>query len=287
MEDIQALQLGRSEPTAPINLAGVDRLGEKLGRQVRLLLEPYFGAKPMVAVRPAETINFDLWSAMAPGFASLNVYRLSPLKGMMLLKMDPQMVSVLVDRFFGGSTGRPSQRNEFTYGEERIIARVADAVMDALVSSWRELVELEVSLVGRETDPQALAIAETNDQMLVQTIDIRLGKEEPWAIDLMFPVVSLRQIEPLLAQGGLGEGCPDPLWRARLADRMQDIPLPARTVLARPTLQIDELMELKPGDIIPVSIARSLPLIVGSRVIAHGTVGEQNGHAAFRIEKLN
>ena len=48
-----------------------------------------------------------------------------------------------------------------------------------------------------------------------------------------------------------------------------------------------EAFELKAGDIIPVNISRSLPLIVGDRIVAHGSIGEQDGRAAFQIEKLS
>jgi len=57
-------------------------------------------------------------------------------------------------------------------------------------------------------------------------------------------------------------------------------------VLARPTLTLDELLNLKNGDVIPVTIDRQLPLIVGNRVIAQGSIGEQNGRAAFMIERM-
>jgi flagellar motor switch protein FliM len=67
---------------------------------------------------------------------------------------------------------------------------------------------------------------------------------------------------------------------------MRDIRLPARTVLARPNLSLADLMQLKAGDIIPVTISRSVPLIVGDRIVAHGSIGDQDGRAAFQIEKL-
>ena len=62
--------------------------------------------------------------------------------------------------------------------------------------------------------------------------------------------------------------------------------LPARTVLARPDLSLADLRQLKAGDIFPVTINRSLPLIVGDRIVALGSFGEQDGRAAFQIEKL-
>ena len=111
---------------------------------------------------------------------------------------------------------------------------------------------------------------------------------DQWTIELMFPLIALRQLEPLLATSAPEElKHRDPLWQARLARQMGDIRLSGKTVLARPTLTLEELLNLRNGDVIPVNIARHVPLIVGNRVLAHGTIGEQNGRSAFMIENLN
>lgn len=78
----------------------------------------------------------------------------------------------------------------------------------------------------------------------------------------------------------------DPRWQSDLADCMDNVRLPARTVLARPNLRMTELLALKEGDVINIHIARHLPLLIGDRVFAHGTIGEQDGRAAFMVEKL-
>lgn len=288
METVERYQFGQSEPQAPATLSGLDRLGERLGRQVRALLEPMLGAKPGVTAQPPETQNYDLWSAMAPNFSSFSVFRLHPLKGAMLLRFDAAMVSSLVERYFGGSGVRPGPaRTEFSGSELKAIERLTDAVMTALVKNLSDLLPLEHHLVSRECDPQALSFADAADQMLVQAFTIEPPRGEPWTMELLFPLIALRQIEPLLAgNGGEDASKADPLWQARVAQRMTHIRLPAKTVLARPSLSLTELLSLKPGDVIPVNINRQVPLIVGNVVIAHGSLGEQNGHAAFRIEQL-
>jgi flagellar motor switch protein FliM len=146
---------------------------------------------------------------------------------------------------------------------------------------------MEASLIAREYDPQSLVLADASDQLLSQCFKINFGKGEGWTIELLLPVVALRQLEPLLSNSGPDEQkLKDPLWQNSLARQMGHIRLPARTVLARPSLTLNELLNLRNGDVIPVNIARSLPLIVGNRVIAHGNVGEQNGRAAFMIESI-
>ena len=57
-------------------------------------------------------------------------------------------------------------------------------------------------------------------------------------------------------------------------------------MLARPELSLSELMQLREGDVIPVSLNKLVPLIVAGRRVALGSVGERDGKAALKIEKM-
>lgn len=289
MDDVQPFAFGRGEPQAPVMLSGLDRLGEKLGRRMRAIVEPLAGCRPNIMARPVEMIEYGAWAAQVQPLSSIGVFRLLPLKGNVLLRMDARMISTLVDRFYGGAGNRPAPaRAEFTPTEDRLIIRLSDAIMASLVACWADILALEPVLLAREAGVGFASGAQAGDQMAVQRFVIDLDNNEQWPIDLLFPVAALRAVEPLMGSKVHDEGNEvDPAWQARVVRQMDNIRLPARTVLARPDLSLAELMELQPGDIIPVHINRSLPLIVGDRIIAHGSIGEQDGRAAFMIEKLN
>lgn len=288
MTDVQSYAFGRGESQAPLMLSGLDRLGEKLGRRLRALIEPIAGIRPHVVARDARALEFGAWGAEVPGSSSISVYRLAPLKGQVLLRMDAAMISTLVDCFYGGIGNRPlSPRGEFTPTEDRLIARIADALVARLVECWSDMLALDAGLIVRETGIGFAAAAQPGEQMVLQRFTLSISRDAEWPVDLLFPLASLRAVEPLMgAKLPVDDERADPVWQARIASRMRDIRLPARTVLARPNLSLAELMQLKAGDIIPVTINRSLPLIVGDRVVAHGSIGEQDGRAAFQIEKL-
>lgn len=288
MDDVQTYAFGRGESQAPVMLSGLDRLGEKLGRRIRALVEPICGVRPHVEARDAQLIEFSEWSAQVPAFASISVYRLSPLKGQMLLRMDAAMISTLVDCFYGGIGNRPlPPRGEFTPTEDRLIARLSESIIARLVENWADVLPLEPGLIVRETGVGFAASAQPGDQMVVQRFQISITRDQLWPVDIVFPLSALRAVEPLMGTRlPSDEDQADPVWQARIARRMRDIRMPARTVLARPNLSLAELMQLKVGDVIPVTIGRALPLIVGNRIVAHGTIGEQDGRAAFQIEKL-
>ena len=288
MDKVQTYAFGRGESQTPQMLSGIDRLGEKLGRRLRALIEPICGARPHVAVHDARVLDFAVWSAEVPTFSSIGVYRVAPLKGQMLLRMDAAMISTLVDCFYGGLGNRPlPARGEFTPTEDRLISRISEGLIGRLAESWSDILPIEPSLIIRETGIGFASAAQPNEQMVIQRFMLSITRAQEWPIDIVFPLASLRAIEPLMgAKTVVDEERIDPIWQSRIAGRMRDIRLPARTVLARPNLSLADLMQLKAGDIIPVTIGRSLPLIVGDRIVAHGSIGEQDGRAAFQIEKL-
>jgi len=221
-------------------------------------------------------------------FSSIGVYRIAPLKGQMLLRIDAAMISTLVDCFYGGLGNRPlPTRGEFTPTEDRLISRISEGVITRLIDSWSDILPLEVGLIVRETGIGFASAAQPGEQMVLQRFMLSIARDQEWPIDLLFPLSSLRAVEPLMgSKTQVDEERLDPVWQTRIANRMRDIRLPARTVLARPNLSLADLMQLKAGDIIPVTISRSVPLIVGDRIVAHGSIGDQDGRAAFQIEKL-
>jgi flagellar motor switch protein FliM len=51
-------------------------------------------------------------------------------------------------------------------------------------------------------------------------------------------------------------------------------------------MSVSELLQLKAGDVIPISLPALVPLLVSGRQVALGKIGEQDGRAALQIEKI-
>src|SRR3546814_8597999 len=86
-------------------------------------------------------------------------------------------------------------------------------------------------------------------------------------MEFTYPLAALRGIEPLMGARVHDElKISDPAWRERLGRQVNHVRFPSRSILARPSLSLSQLMQLEPGDVIPVQINRSLPLLVGTRV---------------------
>ena len=288
MSDVQPYVFGRASAHASAMLGGLERLGDRIARQLRGLIEPYAGVRPGIVPRAIERTQAGAWSAAVPAFASLSLYRLHPIRGTVALRIDARLVLLLVDRFYGGrgTTGDPA-RKEFTPTENRLIGRLSTQIVDALVEATRDLVSFEAQLIGRESNITHADFLTGETQIATQGFEIDLGGREPFLVEFVYPLDALNAVEPHgHARAEAAAPHVDPVWQAQLARRMDDVRLTAKTVLARPNLKMSELVALKPGDVIPIHIGRHLPLLIGDRVFAHGSIGEQDGRAAFMIEKL-
>ncbi len=288
MNDVQPYAFGRVAAEPAANISGLDKLGERLARKLRALIEPYCGARPGVTAKPLDNTMFMMWDACVPGFVSLSLYRLLPIKGMVTLRIDAALIGQLVDRFYGGrGPGHAAEKQEFTPTETRLINRISGQIMAAVVESWADIAKVDAVLVSRETGVAQADIASADADVIVQTFEIDLGIKEKFLIEIVYPQDGLSGVEmPAGTRRTEEPRARDPYWHAQLSSRVEQVRLPVKTVLARPNLKMSELMALKPGDVIPIHISRHLPLIVGDRVFAHGTIGEQDGVAAFMIEKL-
>ena len=67
---------------------------------------------------------------------------------------------------------------------------------------------------------------------------------------------------------------------------MGAIPLPLRVQLAELKLSAQRLMSLRPGHVLPISVARSVPLMVQGQRLATGSIGEQDDRIALQIERV-
>lgn len=290
LAEVRPFLLGGERHQAAMALDGLERIGARAAKALRAVIEPYARARPQVTAEPAETLRFADWRGQRGGLVSLSSYRSPALKGGFLVLIEAEWVTRLVDAFYGGTGGinpLAPKPTEFTAGEARVAGRLADAVTDVLAVAWGEFAPLQPALGQRETTAAAAQLVRDDEAIVVQRFAIEGGTTGAARIDIVYPLAALRQHAGLAGVGRQVDASPaDLAFRAALADALTEVQLPVRSVLARPSLSVDQLLALKPGDVIPISVGPRVPLLVANRRVAEGTIGEQEGRAALMIEGI-
>ena len=162
--------------------------------------------------------GFGDWQAEQPEFTSLSLYGFKPMKGAILLRIEPDFVSRLVDAFYGGSgAASPKRGKEFTATEESLLGRLAEALIGALAEIWAEIIPAKPALRARETNIGFVALAKADEPVAVSQFTIQPWAGQAAAIEILYPLAGLRSVEAALAAKMPDEvGAKGAEWKARL-----------------------------------------------------------------------
>lgn len=64
------------------------------------------------------------------------------------------------------------------------------------------------------------------------------------------------------------------------------VPLPLHVVLAEVDLSLARLQTLAPGDTLPLAMGRQVPLMLGDKLVAHGSIGTLEDRMALRLTRF-
>ena len=174
---------------------------------------------------------------------------------------------------------------EFSPAAEAIVGKIGAAIAGPLRAAWEPLAKMDFTPTRVEISAAMLA-TDADDAMIVTRFGIAAGDARPVFIDLLYPVTALKPHAPTLTGKVLDKQEADPAWRTSLTRAAMNVRFPIRSVLAEPVVPLSMLMNLKPGDVIPISFGPEVPVMVGSDCLGKGTVGTSNGHAAVRLTSI-
>lgn len=288
--EVRSFALGSDSFRPAERLTGLERMGEKIARSLRTVIEPFVQVRTQVTAAPLATLPFDDWLEAQPNLVSLSHYRLQPMKGGMLIAVPAEFVAALIERFYGGHSGPmpgASKRLEFSASEELLLARLLEKVSGLMVEAWRDVMPVEATLAQRETSRFHIRFVRPDDQVVVQNFTISPTEGQPATISVLYPLAMLRPIEEQMSKR-IHDEAPtgNTAWRSTLAASLAEVAMPVRSILARPEISLAQLMTLKPGDVIPIQILPRTPLLIASRTVAEGQIGEQDGRAAMLVERV-
>ncbi len=275
------------------DLHTLQHLSARLARGIRGVFEPLLReeircwAEPLVVQRFADyraerSDGLTAWLPMAMTTAG------SIAHGQALFVMDGKFVLELLDLFFGGTGAAPAVLpNEFSPAGEAMVARIGSMIEGPLRATWEPLAKIDFAPGRVESNAAMLADIDGEDAVIVTRFGVATGASRPVFIDLLYSVAALKPHGASLTGKVVGKSAePDPAWQTGLTRAAMNVRFEIRSVLAEPVVPLSMLMNLKPGDVIPISFGTEVPIMVGNDRLGSGTVGTSNGHAAIQITQF-
>ncbi|MCB2049260.1 MAG: FliM/FliN family flagellar motor switch protein [Novosphingobium sp.] len=208
----------------------------------------------------------------------------------LLVSVDVAGAYQLVDMAFGGDGKLPDPLPEKLPLSAQIVTARIESEVAALVARIAGIASREQGAppfvpLRRDSDIAALRPFAADRALWQASFEITFGGCDAWTLRL---TVASEQVA-LLSPGDEDDTAPRarPSHAATSADPARspfgDLPLTLCATLVDMRMPLARIAALKPGDVFPVSVARQVPLSIGERTIAHGTLGEIDDRVALQI----
>jgi len=258
------------------------------------LLTTYFSAHlhsiTETKVVSIEQITYDEFICSLPNPTILGLFTIPPLEGTVLLEISPGLAFAIIDRLLGGEGGVAEKNRDLTEIERTIVERRLMQIIDLVEEAWREVYKLEPKYLGMETNPQFTQIVAPNEMVVLVTIEIKIG-EVTGMINMCLPYLVLEPIldklNTFLLFSTSAKGT-TPKQAEAIRKKIELAKVDISVMLGRTEILVRDLLELAPGDVIPLNqgVANPLLVYVGNFVKFLGLPGLNGEHLAIQVAEI-
>lgn len=188
-----------------------------------------------------------------------------------------------LDRAFGGQDEilKPLPTT-LPLSAELLLDRMESALATAMTEAFGDVTDLMVSIIRRDTSFPQLEAFSVDEELLTIGLEIEMPGISPHAVlTIACPAATFANAiaTPRLPKSP----CSLPTDPDVNSEPFASIPIELTATLVDMSLSMDRLTGLRLGDVIPVPVARSIPLRAHGRTIATGTLGELDDRVAIQI----
>ncbi|WP_341658949.1 flagellar motor switch protein FliM [Vibrio sp.] len=242
----------------------LELINERFARHMRISLFNMLRKAAEVSINGVQMMKFGEYQNTLYVPTSLNMVRFRPLKGTALITMEARLVFILVENFFGGD-GRYHARiegREFTPTERRIVQLLLKIVFEDYKEAWSPVMGVEFEYLDSEVNPSMANIVSPTEVIVVSSFHIEVdgGGGD---FHVVMPYSMVEPIRELLDAGVQSDKMEaDVRWSSALREEIMDVPINFRVNLLEHDISLRDLMELQPGDIIPVAMPENATMFV-------------------------
>ena len=265
----------------------LERLGERLAKLLGPALAALCGNEPpsVATLPPREISAAELADQVGP--LAANTLLLVGSQGSPLLaSVEAAAVLRLVDRAFGGrgEVGSPLPET-FPISAELMMARIELLLVQRLGQAMGYEADEAVRAVRRHSSLTELAPFNATPRLAVLALEVIEGVRTPWTITLVLPFSTLAE---LFGHGTRAPALHGPGIRAAnpVAEPFAGVALPLTAMLVDMNISMAAIAALEPGQILTVAVARNVPLRIGNKTIASGSVGTQDDRIAIQLTQI-
>lgn len=263
------------------------QLNRKLASIIGKTASKLLNAKVEVAPGALATSTYGEFCEQTLETAIVYEFSASPLDGSAVIYVQAGVVSHIVEAFYGGSKENPPRHETegFTPGELNVTSLLCTDIIKGVAEIWQSLMLIEPEKVAVHQSTDVNQVVESGATVICTEFDIHFGDDQLY-FHIVWPTSMLAPLLPVF-EGQKRERDPaeDARWgqvlRARIPETFTDI----YTCIGNASLNLRDVAELKPGDIIDFENPRKGTVFAQNVPVLEGRFGVHDGHYAIETTR--
>ncbi len=288
--EIREYDFKRPERVSKDQMMALETLHEAFARNFGASLSGFLRTIVEVRVAACEQMTYGEFVSGLPNPTSYNLIQPDDLEGQMCLEVSPLIIYPIIDRLLGGNNQDLFiPQRPMTTIEQRLISNVLRRGLDALSEAWESVRKLEFEIVAHESNPQLVQIVPPNEVVLVIGLEVRMASRAG-TMNLCIPYNVIEPVMEELSSQSWFAVCRsenDTISEERISRNLDQTGVEFTAILARTTITLEDLSQMKVGDLIVTSKSANDPalIMIGQESKFLGQVGQHRGNRAIKIER--
>lgn len=268
----------------------LDRLNERWVTEFQRKLTDLIRQPVEVSLQQVQLAPYGDWLAGQPMPTSLNLCTVKPWPRSALVAVEGKLLFALVEKYYGGGAASlkakpaaPAARETLTPSEQRLNKIIVDLLTDQFRRAFAPVATLEFQHAQTEINPNYVNMATPSETMVVTRVEITLG-QAGGGVTLVLPLSSFEPVRDKLAEG-LKTVSPESRqrWHKSLRSQLENAQLELTSVFVETEITLRELLQMKPGDVLPIEMPKTALLRAGPRPLLRGKFGRSRGYNAVSV----
>jgi flagellar motor switch protein FliM len=238
-----------------------------------------------VTLASIEQLTYDEYVAGLANPTVIATVAIDPLPGAVLVEMASSAAMTAIDHMLGGPGG-PQPERPLTEVEMPLLRGLLERMLAELRYGFETLVDISPKLREIEYNAQFLRAHQPGDAVVIASFDMKIGTEECVAsiclpFTTILPVLEKQETVELSA----AERVVRDSAHRNLTAGLSAAPIEVAVRFQPIRMRTDDIVDLRPGDVVPLGHPTSLPLevTVNETVFAHAVPGNQGTRLACLV----
>lgn len=272
------------------HLRTLEIIFEHFGRLLATNLPAYLRKSVSVDVVNSEVVIYSEFSNALSNPVLLGVVGMDPLMGNVIMEMASNLGFAIVDRLLGGVGNSLEKERDFSEIELSILERVFTICVNLLHEPWENVVEITPRLNRIETNSQFAQIISPSETIAIVTINLKIGDVEG-LMNICLPYTTLEPVMDKLNTKYWFSTMKEKdsnSYEAAIENIIDNALIPMKAVLGTSKINVQDFVNLQPGDVIRLDrkVDDELEVYVGNIKKFKALPGYSDNKYAVRVTEI-